>query len=245
MSSWFELERLWEVSFDFLFPKSRFDETPAEVGEILALVGAPVGDALDIGCGPGRASVALARRGIRVTGVDRSPFMLAKAAAFAAESGVDVEWVAEDMRRFVRPAAYDLALCLFTTLGYFETQTENSRVLENARQSLRPGGAMVLELMNKERLARVFSPGGVTALPDGRVFFEHRRVVDGWERLENDWYFLDNGRYERFTLRHFVYSGVELRAMLLGAGFSSVSLYAGFDGSPFVGDARLHAVARV
>lgn len=245
MSDWFELERLWELSFDFLFPKSRFDATPDEVANILSLVGIPIADALDIGCGPGRASVALARRGVRVTGVDRSPFMLAKAAAFASEAGVAVEWVRDDMRHFSRPNAYDLVLSLFTTFGYFETQADNVRVLENARRSLRAGGAMVLELMNKERLARVFTAAGVATLPDGRVFFEHRRILDGWERLENDWYFLENGRYERFTLRHFLYSGVELRTMLVAAGFSSVSLYAGFDGSPFVGDARLHVVAKV
>lgn len=245
MTDWFDTERLWELAFDFLFPAERIEGTEREVESILSLVGNSVRDALDMPCGPGRGSITLRRRGVCVTGVDSSVFMLGKAEAAAARAGVDVEWIREDMRRFVRPASYDLVLCLFTSIGYFEAHADNLKVLENARRSLRPGGAMVIETMNKERLARVFAQAGVMTLPDGRVLFEHRRVLDGWERIENDWYFLEGGRYERFTLKHFIYSAVELRGMLLAAGFSSVESYGGFDGSPFTGDTRLYVVARV
>jgi len=245
MTQWFETERLWEVSYDFLFSKKRFEQTENEVDQLLALVGAPVRDALDLCCGPGRASIVLARRGVQVTGVDRSRFMLDKARAGAIEANVDVEFIEDDMRRFVRADSYDLVLSLFTSFGYFESQADNLRVLENARRSLRTGGAFVLQMMNKELLAQMLHPAAVMTLPDGRVFFEHRRVLDGWERVVNDWYFLDSGRYEHFTLRHFLYSGVELRTLLLSVGFSSVELYGGFGKEPFVGPARLHAVARV
>src|SRR5437773_1202125 len=129
MDQWFEIERLWEVSYDFLFPKKRLEETENEVDRILELVGAPVRNALDLCCGPGRASIALARRGVQVTGVDRSRFMLGKARAAAADANADVELVEEDMRRFVRADSYDLVLSLFTSFGYFETQEDNLRVL--------------------------------------------------------------------------------------------------------------------
>ena len=97
----------------------------------------------------------------------------------------------------------------------------------------------------QERIARVFLPSSVDALPDGRMMAQRRKVVDGWSRMENEWFVLQEGRYERFAIDHFLYSGQELRALLLGAGFGTVDLYGGFDGVPFDGPQRLVAVARV
>jgi hypothetical protein len=74
---------------------------------------------------------------------------------------------------------------------------------------------------------------------------ERRRVLPGWSRLENTWYVLAGGRYEAFTLSHWIYSGEELRSLLVQAGFGSVSVFGSFAGEPFIGDARLHVVARV
>jgi SAM-dependent methyltransferase len=180
---------------------------------------------------------------MNVTGVDLSAFMLEKAGTRAAALGATVEWVRSDMREFLRPASFDLALSLFTSFGYFEKHEDNLRVLTNVRRSLRTGGAFVMELMNKERLARVFTPASVM---EGRdtLLIERRRVLPGWSRLENTWYVLTGGRYETFTLRHWIYSGEELRSLLVQAGFAAVCVYGSFAGAPFVGDARLHVVAR-
>ena len=245
MSNWYENDRFWEKTFPFMFPEARFAATASEVTDVLALIGQPVRDVLDLCCGPGRASVELASRGMAVTGVDRSPFMLEKARARGAAASVDVNWVLSDMRDFVRPAKYDLALSLFTSFGYFEAPEDNARVLEHVRQSLRPGGCFVLDIINKERLAAIFAPVSCSQTADGQLMFERRHVLPGWEQIENTWYVLDADRYEAFTFRHRIYSGSELRSLLETAGFRSVSLYGNYAGTPFVGDARLHVVARV
>lgn len=243
MSEWFETEAFWERTYPLLFTESRFAGTPKEIDDLLALVAGEPKDALDLCCGPGRASVELARKGMNVTGVDLSAFMIGKARDRATAAAVEVEWVRSDMREFIRPAAFDLALSLFTSFGYFESREDNLRVLVNVRRSLRPGGALVMELMNKERLASLFAPASIME-NEGTVLIEHRRVLPGWSRLENTWYVLAGGRYETFTLRHWIYSGEELCSLLTQAGFGSVSVYGSFAGAPFVGDARLHVVAR-
>ena len=61
----------------------------------------PGGTILDIGCGTGRHSVELARRGYQVTGVDLSAGMLAKAEEAAEEAGVNVRWIRQDATQFV------------------------------------------------------------------------------------------------------------------------------------------------
>ena len=74
MSAWFEDDTLWESLESFLFSQFRSSElTVREAEQILALVPPPQGAAvLDLCCGPGRHSLEFARRGFRVTGVDRT-----------------------------------------------------------------------------------------------------------------------------------------------------------------------------
>ena len=66
--------------------------------KILRLTGVGGGKVLDLCCGPGRHAVALAKRGFAVTAVDRTRFLLDHARARAAQAGLSVEFVLEDMR---------------------------------------------------------------------------------------------------------------------------------------------------
>ena len=118
--SWFEDDAFWELTYPFLFPEDPLAAAETEVGGLRKLVGAPFERVLDLCCGPGRHSVYLARQGAKVTGVDRSSFLLGKARALAEAEGVKVEWVQEDMRTFARPQAFDLVFNLCTSFGYFE-----------------------------------------------------------------------------------------------------------------------------
>jgi SAM-dependent methyltransferase len=158
---------------------------------------------------------------------------------------VEVEWVQADMREFRRPAAYDLALSLFTSFGYFAAPEDDLLVLGNVRQSLRPGGVLVMDLMGKENLARVFQPTRSRTLAGGAVLVERCQIVEDWTAIENQWLLIqgDRVRAARFRLR--MYSGSELRDRLREAGFATVSLHGGLDGGPYGLDAaRLVAVAR-
>src|SRR5947209_11684902 len=124
---WFENDDFGRELYPFMFSDERFPATPEEVGPILALTHCNSGSVLDLCCGPGRHSVELSQRGFKVTGVDRSPFLLEKARDHAAKSGASIEWVKQDMREFVRPASFDLACCLFTSFGYFEDEQDDLR----------------------------------------------------------------------------------------------------------------------
>src|SRR5690349_17239213 len=70
---------------------------------------------LDLCCGPGRHSVPLAKQGFTVTGVDRSAFLLGKAKAYGEREQVNVTWIKEDMRRFVQPGTFNLAMSMFSS----------------------------------------------------------------------------------------------------------------------------------
>jgi SAM-dependent methyltransferase len=248
MGEWFENEALWKDFYPFLFAEERLRLGADEAAQALALAGitAAAGKAaLDLCCGPGRHAVPLAQRGLRVTGVDRAALLLDRARERASLAAVEVEWVQADMREFRRPAAYDLALSLFTSFGFFAAPEDDLLVLRNVRHSLRPGGVLVMDLMGKENLARVFQPTRSRTLAGGAVLVERCQVVEDWTATENQWLLIqgDRVRAARFRLR--MYSGSELRDRLREAGFATVSLHGGLDGSPYGLDAaRLVAVAR-
>jgi SAM-dependent methyltransferase len=142
MWTWFEDDTLWERLEGFLFSQFRSREsTVREAEQILGLIHPAQGATVpDLCCGPGRHALEFARRGFRVTGVDRTACYLATARAAATREGLTVECVQEDMRHFHRPAAFDLALNLFSSFGYFAEKAENLRVLRQLHSSLTPGG---------------------------------------------------------------------------------------------------------
>ena len=245
MSEWFEDDSFWKALYPFMFSERKFDGATDEVRGILDLASLDRGDVLDLACGPGRHAVALAREGFNVTGVDLSPFLLQKAMGLAQEEDVDVEWVLEDMRRFVRPEAFDLVTSIFTSFGYFDDKREDMIVLQNIHRSLREGGALVMELMGKEWLARGFLPTSSEELADGRLLVERREITDDWTRVKNQWTVIEGDRATTFRFEHTVYSGQEMRDRLLDAGFSDVQLFGGLDGREYGLNAhRLVAVAR-
>ena len=76
------------------------------------------------------------------------------------------------MREFVRPEAFDAAINLFTSFGYFEDPAEDLQVAKNLFHSLKPGGALVMDLVGKEVLSRIFLPRDWQELADGSLFLQ-------------------------------------------------------------------------
>jgi SAM-dependent methyltransferase len=236
--AWFADEAFWETLYPFLFSDAAREAARADVGAITSLIGRQPATVLDLACGPGRHSVPFAKQGGRVTGVDRSPFLLGRAREYAAAEGADVRWVQADMREFAEPASFELAVSLFTSFGYFEAPADNRRVLANVHASLVPGGVFVMDIVGKEILARIYQPCRVQELPDGALFVQRAAVIDDWTRVANDWLLVRNGQARSFRFRHWIYSAAELRELLRAAGFADIDVFGGLDASPYGVDAN-------
>lgn len=241
---WHEDDDFWETMAPTMFPERRWAAAWEEVDHVIALLGLePPARILDLCCGPGRHSLELARRGFRVTGVDRTPAYLEKARKQAEAEGLAIEFVQEDMRRFCRPNSFDGAINLFTSFSYFEDPDEDRKVVSNLHSSLGDGARLVMELMGKEVLARIFR--GRT-WEEGRDFIllQECKIARDWTWAENRWIKLDGQTRKEFNVCHRLYSAAELRALLLDCGFKSVDLYGDRPGAPYDQEAkRLVAVA--
>jgi SAM-dependent methyltransferase len=241
---WFENETLWRELYPYVFPVERVAAAHGQVTRILALAGVTTGAVLDLCCGPGRHAVEFARRGLAVTGVDRSRYLLERARESADTAGITVEWVLNDMREFQRPAAFDLACNLFTSFGYFAREEDNLLVLRNVRECLRDGGTFVMDMVGKERMQRQGLEARRTQFADGAVLIQQPHVRDDWARMESEWTVVKGGQSRSYRFEHHLYSGPELQDRLLGSGFDTVRLYGDLQGAPYGPEAlRLVAVA--
>src|SRR5947209_2914247 len=206
---------------------------------------------LDAPCGFGRHSIELARRGFQVTGVDFSETELDRARKAATEAGVPLRLVCQDIRDMEFPGEFDLAVNLFSSIGYF-SDDEDRLVIDRFWRALKPGGMFVLDTRNRDQLVRSLPP-------------EERKRVNGWTlRIENAF----DPATSRWRARWWrskraiakakegaaeligeseirLYSAHELSAMLRPERWGHVELYGGLDGTPFSLDApRLVLVAR-
>ncbi len=237
-SEWFENESFWEETYDFLFPEKLFADTNKQIDSILELTAFKGFSILDLCCGPGRCSIALAKKGFSVTGVDRSGFLLDKARERSRSEGVSVEWILEDMRDFSRPASYDLVLNLFTSFGYFDDKNDDIKVLERVFANLKPGGIFLIDVMGKERLAKIFQPSMVDVLEDGTMVLQRPEIFDNWTRVRNQWTIIKGDRARSFHFQHTIYSGQELKDRMTQVGFESIQLYGCLEASPYDSNAQ-------
>ncbi len=238
-------ESIWAVARDAIFPPSAFDAAPMQVAACLSLAEVTDDiDILDLPCGPGRHSLPLARVGHRVVAVDRTPSYVDEVRS-KVDQGMALEVVQADMRHFVRDDAFDLALNLYHSFGYFEDEAEDRRVLANLRRSVRPGGALVMDLMSAELMGKDMAPVRENTLPDGTLVREESRLEGDGRWMWSKWTIERAGERHERDMSHRLYSADDLGAALRGAGFADVTLYGGFDGRPWGdGAARLVVVAR-
>lgn len=241
---WFADEAMWREFYPVMFPESRFRNAAAQVDQILAITGFQGRDVLDLCCGPGRHAIQFARKGFRVAGVDRTRFLLDEARRRAAEANVKVQFIEEDMRAFSMPSSFDLAVSLYSSLGYFEDPEDDVTVMRRLHDNLRPGGVLVIDGVGKEPVAKAFQPTMSTTI-DGVLFVLRGEVTDDWTRVRNEWIRIEDGRAVRHSFSQLIYSGQELKDRLRLAGFGEVKLAGDLAGSPYgLHSQRLVAVAR-
>jgi SAM-dependent methyltransferase len=243
-SDWFE----GFFDADYLqFAADRYppEATAAEVDSLVEALGlGPGSRVLDLACGHGRHSVELARRGCVVTGVDLSGPSLELAAARARETGVEVRFEREDMRRIGFEGEFDAAINMFTAFGYFEDD-ENRLVLERVAAALVPGGAFVIEIVNPVAVFARFEARGWHTLSDGTVMLEERAYDAPRGRFETCWTYVRGGERRERRFSHRAYTAPELAAMASAAGLGVERMWGGLDGSELeMGSRRIVMLAR-
>ncbi|MBN2508637.1 MAG: class I SAM-dependent methyltransferase [Spirochaetales bacterium] len=245
MSQWFENDEFWEHFAPVMFDEKRWAGSRWEVENVLKLAGInTVSPVLDSCCGVGRHAVEFAALGHRVTAIDRTATYIDAARDLSDAENLDIDFILGDVRSFIRPACYRLAVNLFTSFGFFDNPDDERAYVRNIRESLSEGGCFVIDVNGKELLARDFISSEAWE-KDGSILYAEYTIEDSWQSLKNRWMIInENGKRYEYTFTHRVYSAAELSRLLTDCGFSSVEVYGSFDGKPYNNNAdRLIACA--
>ncbi|MFE9653642.1 class I SAM-dependent methyltransferase [Micromonospora sp. NPDC006431] len=238
------MDRRLAALYDVENPWGRDDEF------FLGVVGAaPAARVLDLGCGTGRLTLALAAAGHTVTGMEPQAASLAAARV---KPGADrVTWI-EGSSADLPGAAYEVALMTSHVAQEIRSDDEWAGTLADLRRAVVDGGALAFD--SRDPAARRWerwTPSASRrrlALPDGTVvdaWTELTEVSDGLVSYVHHYRWPDGAELSSpGTLRF--RAEAELRESLAGAGFTVERVYGGWAGEP-VGasdDGELIVVAR-
>jgi SAM-dependent methyltransferase len=184
---------------------------------------------LDIACGTGIPTLLLARRGFRLTGVDRSPEMLAELEAKRGE--LPVTTIRADMRDFAVAEPHDAAICLYDSMNYLLTEDDLARCFACVRRALVPGGLFVFDMNTLHGLAEFWGTRS-TVREVGGVYSIWQNTYDSESRVSTlhltFWEQPEPGRAgEKFEEIHQerAYEPDEVRRCLERAGFGESHFY--------------------
>ncbi|MGB2885735.1 MAG: class I SAM-dependent methyltransferase, partial [Dehalococcoidia bacterium] len=181
---------------------------------------------LDIGCGTGRHSVELAKRGYSVTGVDLSSGMLAQAREAAGKAGVEVEWIHADATQFKSDRLHDAAICLcegaFGLLGKDDDPVEQGlSILRNVNRALKPDSKLMITVLNGLALIRKYKQEDVK-----KGVFDPITLTETYP-MEYD---TPAGK-KSMMVRQRGFTPTELKLMLAQAGFKVDHIWGGTAGN--------------
>ena len=204
---------------------------------------------LDLACGGGRHSIAMAQQGAVVTGIDLGPAALSAARRRAKRAGVGVEWLQGDLRCLPFNGDFHVVTFIF---GCFTEmpRREAQAVLEGISDSLRPGGTLVLDVYSPLFFADL---DGLQEWWVGRDFIAGRfpQLV-----LSEYFYYPGNRTYARrdyiceaatgtvhaFGLSGQAYALAELKHMLAEVRLTLKAAFCDWKGTPARHDSRLYVI---
>ena len=216
-SNWWE--HFFEgVSVDLWLQAVPPEHTQREAEVLARALGASsAGEVLDVPCGGGRLSLALAAQGYRVTGVDISSEFLHHARSAAGSDRVS--WEQRDMRDLPWRARFDGAFCYGNSFGYLDDEG-NAAFVRSVAAALKPGARFVLETpMVLENLLRHIQDRAWWQVGDLRLLVVNR-YDHTTSRLDIEYTFVSDGRVEVRHGSHRAYTYRELVELLEAAGFA-------------------------
>ena len=216
--------------YDYLFPAS-----PATIDFIGRRIKAN-SSILDLACGTGNYSLALANLGLKVTGIDLDEQMIALARAKTRDQRCRFE--VGDMRRLREICAedqYELVLCIGNSLAHLTNKQDIIRLLRDCLAILKRGGKLIVQIVNFDRLLR----NRIKNLPEivrdkvGITFIRQYEYSAGQHNLINfiSELKIQSGDKEESLINSIPLSPIksgELKSMIEVAGFKEIDLFGDF-----------------
>ena len=234
-----------DIHFDAEIAASYDDESderfdPALLARTTDFLAGLAGDgkALELAIGTGRVALPFAERGVPVSGIELSPYMLDRLRAKPGAAAIDV--TEGDMATTRVDGDFSLVYLVYNTITNLTTQDAQVACFANAARHLRPGGCFVIEVFVP--ILRLLPPGTtrhVFADEPGYLAYD---VYDIAEQIEWSHHvrLREDGTYRHsFAPYRYLWPG-ELDLMATMAGLRLRERWADWDRSPFTGESEQH-----
>lgn len=222
---------------------ARYDETtrsdPTVVDPMVDFLAELAGDgrALELAIGTGRIGLPLARRGVRLHGIELSRAMVSRLRAKPGSEAIDVS--IGDMATTRVPGSFSMAYLVANTIGNLTTQEAQVACFRNVAAHLEPGGCFVIELIVPD--LQWLPPGERTRtfhFSDDHVGIDEYDVAN--QRLTSHHWRLDGDSWARFSVPFRYAWPAELDLMAQLAGMQLRERWGGWKREPFRSDSRKH-----
>jgi len=190
---------------------------------------------LDVTCGPGLYAAEFARQGVQVTGIDFGPASLAYARRHC--EGLNCQFIESDVRAMKFDGAeFDAAIYIYgqpTVLRPVEFED----VLRRIRRALRPGGKLLLEILDYEQFDKrdtdwwYTDRGGLWG--DFPYLHLGERRWDPEKQAATERFYvvnLDSGEMQSYGLSDQAYTAAQMEGFLSRAGFGEMQIHPNWDG---------------
>jgi ubiquinone/menaquinone biosynthesis C-methylase UbiE len=193
--------------------------------------GIPEQTALDVACGTGSTTLALARAGFTVTGLDLAPHMLTIAREKAERERARTDFLEADMRDFFLPDPVGLVVSFQDGLNYLLTPEDFAQTFTSVSRALLPGGLFIFDINRVEKLKGTKTEVSWVESEEFTLIWETRFIrQDTWEINITGFVPTENGLYRKFSEVHRerIISEEEVHTALQQAGLTLVGTYAAF-----------------
>ena len=198
-----------------------------------------VASVLDLGCGTGRMTLELAKRGYDMTGIDSSPQMLSVARDAAEKAGLDrqILFLQQDMCEFELYGTVEAIVCCLDTVNHVTDRAALSRCFHWVHNYLVPGGLFLFDVNSPYKFREVYG--------DRAYLLEAENVFCAWQNLYRprsgicDFYLSlfsrgEDGRYDRTDVyrRERLYTLAALRRLLRENRMELLAVTSGYGDFP-------------
>jgi ubiquinone/menaquinone biosynthesis C-methylase UbiE len=233
------MELVWyENYFDQTYHRFWVTLTPERAQkEVEALINfldlKPGQSILDVPCGEGRIAIPLAEKGMKVTAMDISDYML----NLVRDSNQDINIVKGNMKHIPFSNEFDAVISIFHPLGMLETKEDDIEFLNSIYNSLKIGGKFIVESGHRDCIVRASNEDQYWEY-DGTVVLESWKFDPLSSIRKGVLKWLENGEWkEKHSVSRY-YTATNLIEMLESCGFKVKHIYEDFDGNDFSIESR-------
>lgn len=226
--------------YEHVFVPSQ-EETERQTQFVINFAKLTCGDRVfDVGCGTGRHVLSLATKGIHVDGLDISPISVGEAQKATNLLQLEIpkpELYIDDARELPQKhpelaGRYSLAINLFSSFGYYESDEEQLTLLRGINHILQPKGALLLDLPNKDFILQNFSEQS-EYIVDELTVGVNRKYDPNHSRIKTKTRVTDGQTEDVMDVAMNLYSYTDINQLLRQAGFTIEKVARDFTGVDF------------